>query len=100
MLSKHDLTHYHTLTIYCKDTHFDASTTDLENIVEKGEIARNEQFILFPQCFLLNHINVSPFVHIFHIINYLIYLLLNLKSEIGISGKELSHPRLTSAELQ
>ena len=23
-----------------------------ENTVEKGEIARNEQFLLFPQCFL------------------------------------------------
>ena len=26
----------------------------LENIVEKGEIAQNEQFHLFPQCFLNN----------------------------------------------
>ena len=25
-----------------------------ENIVEKGEIAQNEQFHLFPQCFLCN----------------------------------------------
>ena len=33
--------------------------------MEKGEIARNEQFLLFPQCFLLNQIIVSPFVHIF-----------------------------------
>ena len=32
-----------------------------ENIVGKGEIA--------PQCFLLNHITVSPFVHIFDIIS-------------------------------
>ena len=24
----------------------------VENTVEKGEIARNEQFLLFPQCFL------------------------------------------------
>ena len=24
-----------------------------ENIVGKGEISRNEQFLLFPQCFLL-----------------------------------------------
>ena len=38
--------------------------TAFENIVRKGEIARNEQFLLFPQCFLLNHITVSPFVHI------------------------------------
>ena len=35
--------------------HFDTSTTDsFENIVGRGEIARNEQFLLFPQCFLLN----------------------------------------------
>ena len=41
-----------------------------ENIVGKGEIARNEQFLLFPQCFLLNQIIVSPFVHIFDIISF------------------------------
>ena len=41
--------------------------TALENIVGKGEIACNEQFLLFPQCFLLNQITVSPSVHIFHI---------------------------------
>ena len=28
--------------------------TTFENIVRKEEIARNEQFLLFPQCFLLN----------------------------------------------
>ena len=38
-----------------------------ENILGKGEIARNEQFLLFPQCFLLNQIIVSPIVHIFDI---------------------------------
>ena len=38
--------------------------TAFENIVGKGEIARNEQFLLFPQCFLLNQIRVSPFVHV------------------------------------
>ena len=43
--------------------------TAFENIVGKGEIARNEQFLLFPQCFLLNQIIVSPFVHIFDIIS-------------------------------
>ena len=36
-----------------------------ENIVGKGETARNKQFLLFPQCFLLNLVIVSPFVHIF-----------------------------------
>ena len=38
-----------------------------ENIVGKEEIARNEQFLLFPQCFLLNQKIVSPFVNIFDI---------------------------------
>ena len=32
----------------------------LENIVEKGEIAQNEQLHLFPQCFLFN-----PYIKIF-----------------------------------
>ena len=36
-----------------------------ENIVGKGEIARKEQFLLFPQCFLLYRVTVSPFDHIF-----------------------------------
>ena len=45
--------------------------TVLENIEGKGEIARNEQFLLFPQCFLLNQIIVSPFVHIFDIISFI-----------------------------
>ena len=40
------------LTLYSIDTHFDASTTDsYENIVGKEEIARNEQFLLFPTMF-------------------------------------------------
>ena len=42
--------------------------TAFENIVGKGEIALNEQFLLFPRCFQLNQITVSPFVHIFDII--------------------------------
>ena len=44
-------------------------TTAFENIVGKGEIACNEQFLLFLQCFLLNQIIVSPFVHAFDIIS-------------------------------
>ena len=56
------------LTLYSIDTHFDVSTA-FENIVGKGEIARNEQFLLFPRCFLPNQIIVSPFVHIFDIIS-------------------------------
>ena len=43
--------------------------TTFENIVGKGEIACNKQFLLFPQCFLLNQIIVSPFVLIFDIIS-------------------------------
>ena len=39
--------------------------TAFENTVGKGEIARNEQFLLFPQRFLFNQIIVSPFAHIF-----------------------------------
>ena len=43
--------------------------TAFENIVEKEEIARNEQFLLFPQCFLLDQKIVSPFVNIFDILS-------------------------------
>ena len=61
--------------------------TDFENIVGKGEIARNEQFLLFPQCLLLNQIIVSPFVHIFDIISLFAAELEEPK--LGISGKGL-----------
>ena len=58
------------LTLYSIDTHFaHQQQTAFENIVGKEEIARDEQFLLFPQCFLLNQITVSPFVHIFDIIS-------------------------------
>ena len=40
-----------------------------ENIVGKEEIARNKQFLLFPQCFLLNQKIGSPFVNTFDIIS-------------------------------
>ena len=33
----------------------------------KEEIAHNEQFLIFPQCFLLNQKIVSSFVNIFNI---------------------------------
>ena len=59
--------------------------TIFENIVEKEEIARNEQFLLFQQCFLLNHIIVSQFVHIFDIISLFAAKLEQPK--IGIWGK-------------
>ena len=59
-----------------------------ENIVEKGEIARDGQFLLFPQCFLLIQIILSPFVHIFDIISSFAAEFEELKT--GISGKGLS----------
>ena len=43
--------------------------TAFENIVGKGEIARNHQFLLFPQCFLLNQVIVSLSVHNIDIIS-------------------------------
>ena len=41
--------------------------TAFENTAGKEEIARNDQFLLFPQCFLLYQKIVSPFVNIFDI---------------------------------
>ena len=38
--------------------------TAFENIVGKEEIARNEQFLLFPQYFLAQSDSCTPFVHI------------------------------------
>ena len=49
-----------TLTLYSIDTHFDASTTAFENIVGKEEIARNEQFLLFPTMFSTQSDNCIP----------------------------------------
>ena len=42
--------------------------TAFENIAGKEEIARNEQFLLFPPCFLLNPKIVSPYFNIYHIV--------------------------------
>ena len=61
--------------------------TAFENIVGKGEIAGNEQFLLFPQCFQLNQITVSLFVHIFDIIS--LFAIELEEPKIGISGKGL-----------
>ena len=62
--------------------------TAFENIVGKGEIAHKEQFLPFPQCFLLNQIIVSPFVHIFDTISLFATELEEPK--IGISGRGLN----------
>ena len=53
----------------------------------KGEIARNEQFLPFPQRFLLNQIIVSPFVHIFDVIS--LFTAKFDEPKIGLSGKGL-----------
>ena len=62
--------------------------TAFENIVGKGEIAHKEQFLLFPQCFLLIQISVSPFVYIFGIIS--LFAAESEETEIGISGQWLT----------
>ena len=53
----------------------------------KGEIAHNEQFLLFPQCLLLNQIIVSLFIPIFDIVSLFAAELEEPK--IGLSGKGL-----------
>ena len=63
--------------------------TAFKTIVGKEEIARNEHFLLFPQCFLLNLIIVSPFVHVFEIIS--LFAAEFEGPKIGISGKGLKH---------
>ena len=62
--------------------------TAFENIVRKEEIACNKQFLLFPQCFLLNQKTVSPFHNIYVIISLFAAELEEPK--IGISGKRLN----------
>ena len=62
--------------------------TAFENIVAKEEIALNKQFHLFPQCFLLNKIRVSAYVHIFHKIS--LFAVELVEPKIGIGGKGLS----------
>ena len=55
---------------------------------EKEKLLVTEQFLLFPQCFVLNQINVSPFVHIFDILS--LFAAEFEESKIGISGKRLT----------
>ena len=47
----------------------DQQQTAFENIVGKEEIAHNEQFLLFPECFLLYWKVVSPFVNTYDILS-------------------------------
>ena len=61
--------------------------TAFQNIVRKGEIARKEQFLLFPQCFPLNQI-IASLLSIFHIIS--LFAAEFDEPKIGISGKGFS----------
>ena len=60
--------------------------TAFANIVRKEEIARNEQFLLFPQCFLLNQKIISPFVNIYDIISLFAAELEESKISMWIKG--------------
>ena len=53
------LTHSHTMTPF--DAHWKQA---FENTVRKGEIARDKQFLLFPQCFLPVWITLCHFCQI------------------------------------
>ena len=67
----------------------------------KEEIARKEQFLLFPQCFLLNQKIESSFVNIYIIISLFVAELEEPK--IGMRGKRLKHfrhPLATGATVQ
>ena len=78
------------LILYSTDTRFNTSTTQtaFENNVGKGEIARNEQFLLYPQCFLLKQIMVCSFIYTFAIISLFTAEL--EEPRIGIWGKGLN----------
>ena len=60
---------------------------ECNSILSAYTLARNKQFLLFPQCFLLKQIIVSPFAHIFAIISLFAAALEELK--ISMSGKVL-----------
>ena len=62
--------------------------TAFENLLGKGEIAHNEQFLLFPKRFLLNQIIVSLFVHIFDTVS--LFAAEFEEPKIGKSGKGLT----------
>ena len=62
-----------------------------ENTVGKGEIARNEQFLLFPQCFLLIWRTFCHFYQIWNCLGIVVCKLFNLEeSKILSSGKGLN----------
>ena len=69
-----------------------------ENIVGKGEIARNEQFLLFPQCVVLNQIIGSPFLHIFDTMS--LFAAEFEAPKFGITGKGLTEPGLSDFNIR
>ena len=59
------------LPLYSIDTNLmHQQQTAFENTVGKGEIAPSEQFLLFPQCFLLNQITI-PICQYFRHYNFI-----------------------------
>ena len=62
--------------------------TAFENIVGKCEIARYKQFLLFPQCFKVSQIALSPFFHIFDIMS--LFAVDLEEPKIGISANGLT----------
>ena len=78
------------ITLYSINTHLNPSNNRhllKKTLWGKEEIARNEQFLLFPQCFLLNQKIVSPFVNIYDIISLFAAELQEPK--LGMCGKGL-----------
>ena len=59
-----------------------------ENIVGKGVIDCNKQFLLFPQCYLLNQIIIFQIFHIFDIIS--LFAAKFEEPKIGMLGKGLT----------
>ena len=72
-------------TLYFIDSHFNASTID-------SFWKRNKQFLLFPQCFLLNQKILSLFFNIFYIIP--LFAVELEEPEIGMWGKRLNPSKL------
>ena len=65
--------------------------TAFKNNVGIEEIARNEQFLLFPQCFLLNQKIISTFVSIYDIMIYMYLFAADFEEpKISIRGKGIS----------
>ena len=64
--------------------------------MEKGEIVRNEQFLIFPQCFILNQIIVSRFVHFYSVSLFAAEF---EEPKIGELGKGLTFSQTTKGSL-